>query len=82
MAGKTRPAAEWSDGPIHLAAWANSGKDGPWYSFTLVRRYAGKAGEERTATSLGANDLLVAALLLQQAKLWVAHQTRSDPEDE
>lgn len=68
---KPRPAHEVVLGAISGRVWANPGRDGPWYSVTVVRCYTDANGVPRTATSFGRDDLLVAAEVFRLLWLWV-----------
>ncbi|MBX9580246.1 MAG: hypothetical protein K2X87_08050 [Gemmataceae bacterium] len=73
--GRKPPVAEFRVGRIKVAVWENHSPDtGAWYSFTLTRSY--KVGDTwKTASSLGVDDLLVAAMILTDARRWHARQT-------
>jgi hypothetical protein len=70
--GRKPPLKEFRIGRIKVACWENhSAEHGAWFSFTLTRSYK-QADQWKTAQSLGVDDLLVAALLLQDARRWLA----------
>ena len=71
---RARPAYEHRIGRIRVIAWRNDGKEGPWYSFSVTRGYKDQSGNWKTATTLGRDDLLTAALMMQGAYLWAAEQ--------
>jgi hypothetical protein len=70
--GGNRPVKEIRLGRIRVSAWRNVTTDGTvWFSFTLSRSYKDEDNQWKTASSLGMDDLLVAAEVLRQARLWV-----------
>lgn len=74
----TAPAHKIRLGALQSTIWRNSSDKGPWYSVQLTRSY--KAGDEgwRETDSLGHDDLLPAAKLLDLAHTWVMHQLDAD----
>lgn len=70
-----KPAHEIRMSRIKATAWRNSSGDGTiWYSVTLQRTYKDKEGAWRSASSLGADDLLMAAEVLRAMRWWIARQ--------
>lgn len=75
-----RPTKVFRVGAVQVAAWENPGQFGPWYSFVVHRLYKDKKDHTwKRATTLGVNDLLAAAFLLQQAALWAASKRDDGP---
>lgn len=74
--GRAPPAHEIRVGRLRAAIWTNESKEhGRWFSLTLSRTYVdAKTGAFRSANSLGRDDLLPAALILQEAFKWIASQ--------
>lgn len=73
-----RPASEIRIGSIKATIWANDVADEKYekrekrYSVKLCRLYKEKDSDEwRTTDSLGKEDLLVAAKVLDQAHTWI-----------
>lgn len=71
---RQRPVYEHRVGRLKLIAWENQGKDGPWLSYSLSRSYRDAQGNWKNASTLGAQDLLVAAMMFQVAFLRQAEQ--------
>jgi hypothetical protein len=71
---KQKPAAEFRMGRIRCTVWANQHEQrGTWYSMTLTRSY--KDGDQwKTATSFGADDLLVIGEVCRRARWWIQEQ--------
>lgn len=70
-----KPAHEVRIGSIKAAIWENASPNGNRYSVTLTRIYK-KEGETswNTSSSLGREDLLVAAKVLDLAHTWTYEQ--------
>jgi hypothetical protein len=62
---------------IAAVIWRNSGDKGNWYSVQLSRSYKADDGWRET-DSLGFDDLLMAAKLLDLAHTWIMHQMAAD----
>ena len=64
---KAGPAAEVRIGRVKATIWRNEGEDGePWYSVVLSRIYKTE-DEWKSSPSLGRDDLLVGAKVLDLA---------------
>jgi hypothetical protein len=74
----SKPAHKIRVGALQVIIWRNHGEKGAWYSVNPVRSY--KQGDEtwRETDSLGFDDLLTMAKLLDQAHTWITHQQQAD----
>ena len=71
----SQPAHKFRDGALQVTIWRNSGEKGNWYSVIPSRSY--KKGDAWMETeSLGFDDLLPMAKLLNQAHTWVVDAKR------
>lgn len=73
----TSPAHKIRIGTLQATIWRNAGENGPWYSLNLTRGYKADDGWRET-DSLGFDDLLAAAKLLDLAHGWVLSQIDAD----
>jgi hypothetical protein len=74
----TSPAHKIRIGALQATIWRNSSDKGPWYSVQLTRSYKADDDEWRETDSLGYDDLLPAAKLLDLAHTWAMHQLDAD----
>jgi hypothetical protein len=74
----SKPAHKIRIGALQATIWRNHGEKGAWYSVTPARSY--KQGDEtwRETDSLGFDDLLTMAKLLDQAHTWITQQQQAD----
>ncbi len=73
----SQPAHKLRDGALQVTIWRNSGEKGNWYSVMPSRSY--RKGETwRESDSLGADDLLAMAKLLNQAHSWIVDARKAD----
>ena len=74
----SKPAHKIRTGALQVTIWRNTGEKGPWYSVNPARSY--KQGDDtwRETDSLGFDDLLTMAKLLDQAHTWITHQQQAD----
>ncbi|HYH63525.1 MAG TPA: hypothetical protein VD866_02395 [Urbifossiella sp.] len=72
----TTPAHKIRISNLTAVVWRNAGEK-PWYSVQLTRSYKVDDGWRET-DSLGHDDLLSAAKLLDLAHSWVMHQLEAD----
>ena len=73
----TTTAHKFRIGNLQATIWRNAGEKGNWYSVQLTRGY--KVDESwRETDSLGYDDLLSAAKLLDQAHTYIGHQLEAD----
>jgi hypothetical protein len=72
--GRTPPVHECRVGRIRGIVWRNDGQEGPWFSVNITRSYKDGAGNWKTATSYGRDDLLVVAEVSRLCWLWIAQQ--------
>jgi hypothetical protein len=63
------PAHKFRNGVLQATIWRNRSEKGTWYSVKLTRGYKVDDGWRET-DSLGQDDLLAAAKLLDQAHSW------------
>jgi hypothetical protein len=74
----TAPAHKIRIGALQATIWRNTSDKGPWYSVQVSRSYKAGDDEWRETDSLGHDDLLPAAKLLDLAHTWVLHQLDAD----
>ena len=65
---------------LQAVIWRNSGQNGSWYSVNLSRSFKADEGWRET-DSLGFDDLLTAAKLLDLAHTWIMHQLAADKKE-
>ncbi len=72
------PAHKLRIGVLQVTIWRNVSDRGTWYSVTPSRGY--KQGDEtwKETDSLGFDDILVMAKLLDQAHTWIVAQMHAD----
>ena len=72
------PAHKLRIGVLQATIWRNISDKGTWYSVTPSRSY--KQGDEtwRETDSLGFDDILAMAKLLDQAHTWIVNQMQAD----
>lgn len=76
MSDKAKPAHKIQHRGIAVTIWKNDGKNGPWYSVTLSRRY--KQGEEwKESYSYDEDDLLLLAELAKEAHAWIRQASQA-----
>ena len=74
---KEKPAHEVRLGSVKAAIWRNETTNGVRFNVTLARLY--KDGDQwKSSDSLGRDDLLVAAKVLDQAHTWIHAQSQDD----
>ena len=71
------PAHTIRTGTLQATIWRNAGEKGNWYSVQLTRGFKADEGWRNT-DSLGFDDLLSAAKLLDQAHTYIGHQLEAD----
>jgi hypothetical protein len=73
-----QPAHKIRISNLSVTIWRNVSEKGTWYSVNPSRSY--KTGDEtwKESDSLGFDDLLVMAKLLDQAHTWIAKQMQAD----
>ena len=74
----SKPAHKIRIGVLQVTIWRNHSEKGNWYSVIPTRGY--KAGDDawKESDSLGFDDLLSMAKLLDQAHTWIMHQQQAD----
>ena len=72
------PAHKLRIGVLQATIWRNVSEKGTWYSVTPSRSY--KQGDEtwKETESLGFDDILAMAKLLDQAHTWIVVQMQAD----
>jgi hypothetical protein len=73
----SQPAHKIRISNLTAVVWRNSGENGNWYSAQISRSYKVDDGWRET-DSLGYDDLLSAAKLLDLAHTWIMHQVAAD----
>ena len=74
----SQPAHKIRSGALQVTIWRNHGERGNWYSVIPSRGY--KQGDDawKETDSLGFDDLLTMAKLLDLAHTWIMHQQQAD----
>ena len=74
------PAHKFRIGSLQVTIWRNynSDKGTTWYSVKPTRSYKNGDDAWRETDSLGFDDLLTMAKLLNQAHSWIAEQMKAD----
>ena len=68
-------------GTIKAAIWENETKVGVRHSVTITRLYKDGDNWEET-TSLGRDDLLIAAKAIDQAHTWIFEHSKAESQEE
>ena len=74
----SKPAHKIRMGVLQVTIWRNHSEKGNWYSVIPARGY--KQGDDawKETDSLGSDDLLTMAKLLDMAHTWIMHQQQAD----
>ena len=74
----SQPAHKIRISNLSVTIWRNSSDKGVWYSVNPSRSY--KKGDEtwKETDSLGFDDLLTMAKLIDQAHTWISRQVQAD----
>jgi hypothetical protein len=74
----SKPAHKLRMGVLQVTIWRNHSEKGNWYSVIPARSY--KQGDDlwKETDSLGSDDLLTMAKLLDLAHTWIMHQQQAD----
>ena len=74
----SKPAHKIRIGVLQVTIWRNHSEKGNWYSVIPARGY--KQGDDtwKETDSLGSDDLLTMAKLLDLAHTWIMHQQQAD----
>jgi hypothetical protein len=74
----SKPAHKLRMGVLQVTIWRNHSEKGNWYSVIPARGY--KQGDDtwKETDSLGSDDLLTMAKLLDLAHTWIMHQQQAD----
>jgi len=70
-----RPATTLRCGNIKATIWQNVSEKGPFFATTFSRPFKDQAGEGRTSTSFGLNDLETLMNGAFEAKEWMTAHT-------
>ncbi len=68
-------------GRVDVAVWRRQAEGHTWYSFSLSRSYKDKDEQWQRTSSLDEEDLLPAALALQEAYAWSQAQRQRGRDD-
>ena len=74
----SQPAHKLRDGVLQVTIWRNTGDKGNWYSIIPTRSYKHGDDSWKQTESLGFDDLLPMAKLLDQAHTWISNQQQAD----
>lgn len=78
---KNQPVAEYRIGAVKGVVWKNDTRNGIMFSTTLVRIYKDQEDEWKETHSLGRDDLLVAAKVLDQVHSFIVEEERRMRDD-
>ena len=73
----SQPAHKFRDGALQVTIWRNPTEKGVFYSVTPARGYK-KGDAWKETESLGFDDLLAMAKLLNQAHSWIVEAKKAD----
>ena len=73
----SKPAHKIRNGVLQVTIWRNHSEKGNWYSVIPSRGYKQEDAWKET-DSLGREDLLPMAKLLDLAETWIMHQQQAD----
>ena len=80
---KNKPVQEIRMGRIKVAIWENETENGSRYNVTLSRLYKDPGDDSwKSSESLGRDDLLIAAKLLNQAHTWIFQHSKDESNTE
>jgi hypothetical protein len=74
----SKPAHKIRFGVLQVTIWRNHSEKGNWYSVIPARSYKNGDDAWKETDSLGSDDLLTMAKLLDQAHTWIMHQQAAD----
>ena len=74
----SQPANKIRIGSVSAIIWRNPAEKGPRYSVQIQRSYKNGDDEWRQTESLGQDDLLVAAKLLDLSHSWINEAMQAD----
>ncbi len=79
---KNHPVMEYRINGVKAVVWKNETRNGSMFNTTLVRVYKDKDDQWQETTSLGRDDLLAAAKVLDQAHSFITihEQAKSEPD--
>ena len=73
----SQPAHNFRDGVLQVTIWRNTTENGVWYSVNISRSYK-KGDSWKRTESLGSEDLLPMAKLLNDAHSWIVAAKKAD----
>ena len=74
----SQPAHKIRIGVLQVTIWRNPSERGSWYSVIPSRSYKNGDDAWKESDSLGFDDLLTMAKLLDLAHTWIMHQLAAD----
>lgn len=74
----SQPAHKIRSGVLQVTIWRNTGDKGTYYSVVPTRGYKQGDGSWKETESMGFDDLLPLAKLLDLAHTWILHQQQAD----
>ena len=74
---KNQPVMEYRINGVKAVVWQNETRNGSMFNTTLVRIYRDKEGNWKETSSLGRDDLLPAAKVLDQAHSFIIIQEQA-----
>ena len=74
----SKPAHKIRMGVLQGTIWRNHSERGNWYSVIPARSYKQGDDQWKETDSLGADDSLTMAKLLDLAHTWIMHQQQAD----
>lgn len=74
---KNQPVMEYRINGVKAVVWQNETRNGSMFNTTLVRVYRDKEGNWKETSSLGRDDLLSAAKVLDQAHSFIIIQEQA-----
>lgn len=79
MTMKNKPVQEIRMGRIKVAVWENETENGSRYNVTLSRLYKDPEDDSwKSSESLGRDDLLIAAKVLNQTHTWIYQHSKDE----
>ncbi len=74
----SQPAHKFRSGVLQVTIWRNSGEKGNWYTVVPTRSYKQDDDVWKVTDSLGYDDLLIMAKLLDMAHTWIMQRQQAD----
>lgn len=79
---KNKPAAEFRINGVKAVVWENETRNGTMFNTSLVRVYKDKDDEWQETHSLGRDELLAAAKVLDEAHSFILDEERKQRSDD